>query len=382
MLHWVLIATATIAGAAPPADWRTSEHLKAAEYVRKLGGVGVSFRWSPGGRLETSLRFREGFNGLRPEALPHLRALPRLREVIDYRYVHIEDNRRWCRSIDRDLALLASCSTIERVEIRNEELTQAGLLQLQRFKGLRHLSLLLCERTDADLPLIGQLRGLRSLDLLGNRLTGRTFHALAGLTNLRRLTLCGNSDADAGQLAHLRHLPLTDLDLALTRMTDANSLVLACFPRLERLCVRDTSVSDEFVRVFRHLPRLTAVNISGTEIGDRGVQALLRLPRIAEIDVSRLRLTDASARAFAGCPTLIGLTAVQCEFSSAEWFLALTGSRSLRCLSLAHTRLTDADMRALVRMPSLRELNVFGCEVTGGEVKDLRRARPGFRLDL
>jgi Leucine-rich repeat (LRR) protein len=305
-----------------------------------------------------------------------------LREFIDHRRVFVAFERAASRSIDRDLALLASCPTIERVQIDNEELTQAGLLQLHRFKRLRHLALHDCGRTDADLPLIGRLSDLRSLDLSSNRrLTGRTFHALRGLINLRQLSLCANDDADATQLAHLRHLPLTDIDLGLACLTDANSLVLACFPRLERLCVRDTLVSDESVRVFQHLPRLTAVNISRTRIGERGLRALLRLPRIAEVDVGGTLLTDASARAIAACPTLVSLEADECKLTSAG-FLALTGSRSLRSLSLANTRITDAHMRAFVRMPSLRQLNVSWCRITEVQVKELRRIRPGFRLDL
>jgi len=57
------------------------------------------------------------------------------------------------------------------------------------------------------------LPSLTKLELSDNRISGG-LSALAGLTSLTELTLAGNSIADVKELAAIKHLPLTVLDLA------------------------------------------------------------------------------------------------------------------------------------------------------------------------
>jgi hypothetical protein len=94
---------------------------------------------------------------------------------------------------------------------------------------------------------------------------------------------------DAG-LAHIRHLPLTDLCLRGTMITDAGLIHLKNMP-LTSLVLGYTLITDAGLKQLASLP-LKTLDLEGTSVSDDGLRHLQGLP-LRSLSLNRTPVTDA-----------------------------------------------------------------------------------------
>jgi hypothetical protein len=135
---------------------------------------------------------------------------------------------------------------IESVDLTCKSITDAGLAQLPRIRGLRHVDLAQTPVTDAGLAHLAEISSLQILSLNNTRTTDAGIAHLSGLTGLTSLDIGRTDISDAG-LASLRGLTqLQELDLGGTSVTDAGLPHLTALPALRSLVLRSV-LSDKRV---------------------------------------------------------------------------------------------------------------------------------------
>lgn len=98
------------------------------------------------------------------------------------------------------------------------------------------------------------------------------------------------SDLDLSLLTGLEPR-LRRLSLAGTAITDAASVELAAFTELKRLDLSRTSLSDSGLATLASLPKMESLNLFGTDITDRSVEHLARWASLRRIYVWNTQLT-------------------------------------------------------------------------------------------
>ena len=132
-----------------------------------------------------------------------------------------------------------------------------------------------------DLERLGAGGRVCSLDLALSRVTDADLAPLGRATGLRELDLFGTSVGDAG-LAHLAGLAgLRALYLESTRVGDAGLAHLARLRGLEALALSGTRITDAGLVHLKGLAGLRALDVSWTEVSEAGIEDLRRaLPGI------------------------------------------------------------------------------------------------------
>jgi hypothetical protein len=298
------------------------------------------------------------------------------------------------KATDEQLALLASLSDLETLELGNNEgITDRGLIHL------------------AD------LQNLSTLYLYQTGVRGPGLAHLERLPKLHSISLSRSELGDAGlkHLGNMLHLKWADLDQ--THITDAGMADLAKAIGLETLSLRRTDVSDEGIRSLESLRNLKSLNLVGTRVTAAGVARLKRaLPdcetwttfglgmkssetplfpeghqptaseindRLKELAIEGEVEVDASRP---GRP-IVSLRLFYCTLSDdvvlalldgmpeletlnirgglvGDRLLAGLAPRPIRLLSLQSTRVTDEGLKHLSRLPTLQEIDVSETDVT------------------
>lgn len=199
-----------------------------------------------------------------------------------------------------------------------------------RERGFPGLSLASCRHLDDGFaPLLAGAAGLRILDLFNTPAGDSALAALSGkLPRLARLNLAGTLVTDGG-LAHLRGLPA-----------------------LEFLHLGWTEIGDDGLAALAALPNLKTLVLHGTRVGDAGMAALARSAALEALDLQETAVSDAGVRA---------LTAL--------------APRLVR-LYLGYTAITDGCVDDLYRFARLRTLMLRATRVTPARDADLARAMP------
>lgn len=144
---------------------------------------------------------------------------------------------------DKQLAVLAGLSTIEKLELSGSQVTSEGLKNLTGLSKLYMLHLDGTQVGDDGLAQVARLYGLGVLSLDKTRVTDSGLQHLKRMPQLERLYLNTTSITDAG-LAHLAELKnLKELSLVETQISDAGLFHLKGLKNLEMLKVHDTRVT-------------------------------------------------------------------------------------------------------------------------------------------
>jgi uncharacterized protein (TIGR03067 family) len=146
---------------------------------------------------------------------------------------------------------------LERLTLREVKTSNAGLEHLSGLPQLRGLVIDRAPIDDDGLKHLKGLTGLKWLVLDGTRVGGNGLAHLKDSGQLRELYL-RNSEIHAGFTKHLKLFPnLRFLDVALTTTGDGELKLLPPLPRLERLLLNKTRVTDSGVRSLQEArPRL------------------------------------------------------------------------------------------------------------------------------
>lgn len=179
-----------------------------------------------------------------------------------------------------------------------EGITNAGVENLDRFPNLIRLDLSANSLGDAALVEIAKLKHLTYLQLNYNpKITDAGMVHISKLTTLEDLSIMDSQVSDEG-LKSLKGLrELTVLYLARTKITDTGLDALD-FPKLKRLALNGTGITDDGVAKLAKLPSLSNLNLSDCQVTDKCLGSLKKFPKLHRATLYQTKVTRAAADAF------------------------------------------------------------------------------------
>lgn len=349
---------------------------------------------APLARLTQLRCLRLGWTAATNDDVRHLCALSALNEL------------QLCRTRvgDDGLAVLADAlPQLHTLDMAGCPLTEACGASLGSFPALRALSLAGCAVGDACMAALARgAPALRSLNLAHTRITDEGVRnslaalplledvdlecctvsdpgVLRGCLALRRLRLCDTATNNAG-VERLRGLPLNELDLSFSGITDAALLALS--PTLTSLRLDTRGVTDAGLRHLAHLSSLRRLDLFGARVGDAGMALLVSLKHtLRALDVCSGGVSDA------GVVHVAKLTLLETLNLSQNWRITdasiapLCSLPHVQSLGLSGTRVTGAGVLLLESLapPTLLSLAVYGCKVAP-EAAAAQARRPSLRI--
>ncbi len=174
---------------------------------------------------------------------------------------------------------------------------------------------------------------------------------LGNLTELQQLDLSYAHVDDAG-VQHIAELPLTELWLQSTKITDASAATLSQMPTLVDLQLNSTDLSNQFLESLEPLPNLRELGMRGTKVTGEGMAFMPRHSKLERFDVYHTDVDDAGVA-------------------------RLTDCTALARLGLSMTNVTDEVFAELAKMPQLTDVDLSGNRpVTTEAVKAFEAAHP------
>lgn len=179
---------------------------------------------------------------------------------------------------------------------------------------------------------------------------------IAALKELRRLDL-SNAEIDDDGLRLIEQLPLRELWLQGTNITDASAGTLSKIKSLEFLQLNATSISDAFLERLAPLPELADLGLRGTQVTGVGMKYLSRHPKLAKLDVYHTEVDDAGIGHLAACQSLVRV-------------------------GLSMTQITDAVFQSLDLLPNLTQADLnANALVTTDAVLTFEKSHPKCHIE-
>ena len=146
---------------------------------------------------------------------------------------------------------------------------------------------------------------ITAVDLRGSWICDSQLIDLARLPRLEKLDLSHTRISDEGML-YLKTSPtITDLNLFYAeQVTDQGITAIKNWKHLKRLNLRGTRISDNALDVISHLTQLEALDIANTQITDNGLDSLVTLINLKELSLGRRSESDREVELLRLLPTL------------------------------------------------------------------------------
>ena len=238
---------------------------------------------------------------------------------------------------DERLPKLWSLSECSRLDLSNTAVTDAGMVHLN---GKRFFS----------------------LTLSGTRVGDDGLEQVRGCDRLVGLYLSKTDITDAG-MVHVASLrKLKRLGLSDTRVSGIGVKQLAGVRALETLWLQRTRIDDNALRSLERLP-LRQLHLDGTQITDVGMESLARIPSIVHLHLFDTQIGDSGVAHLSRLPNLVSLDLARTKVTD-EGLKHLSGHQKLRTLMLSDTAVSDAGMKHLTSNSTLRTVYVKGTDVT------------------
>ena len=237
-----------------------------------------------------------------------------------------------------------------------------------------------CTLQARDLFLLRWIRGLRALSISESNFPIDGLRQLQGMSSLVILDL-SRASLTSEDLSRLPEFPkLIDLRLNGTQVSDTTLVsILKKYPRLDRLELENTDVTDKGVAALGILTELTAVNLDGTKLTDRGLVVLASLPLLSELHVGRTRISDRGLIPLEHCPKLESLSLTGTSVTN-EAIAILCRFPNLEELNLDYTQVSDEGLERLPEIRTLEGGSVIGSKVTVEGMRVFRERFPGLSV--
>lgn len=150
---------------------------------------------------------------------------------------------------------------------------------------------------------------VNKVDLRESRVDNDLMIHVGVLKELRRIDLSG-ADIDDQGLRRIAHLPLSELWLQDTNITDASAATISKIKTLSFLQLNATDLSDSFLEQLQPLPQLRDLGLRGTRVTSVGMQYLSRHANLEDLDVYSTEVDDLGVEHLVACQSLtdVGLS--------------------------------------------------------------------------
>lgn len=219
---------------------------------------------------------------------------------------------------DAAMESLAKMSELRAVRLVGDNVTDAGVARLMELPHLTELDVRNCRGvTRKGIELAAAKKTLRVLKIGGPKIGDDVLKVVAGMTNLTGLSLDNSFVTDAA-VARLDKLPLEDLTLyQCPNVTDKGLEVLSSYGNLERLTLSDVGAKGAALAALPHPEKLTALDMAQSRITDAEVPNLAKLKALRTLDLSQTAVTDAAIDTLAKMTSLRKLVLSQTGISEA-----------------------------------------------------------------
>jgi hypothetical protein len=273
-----------------------------------------------------------------------------------------------------------------RLDLTETLVTDSGVRELAKFKGLTGLNLNFCPGvTDEAAGTLGRLTGLRDLSLRGTGVTDRGVRAvLPNLPNLTALCIGGDQVTDQALAAIAARPRLTEVNLKDSKLVTGKGLKeLARLKELRYLEVVRCPEAGSGVPELAGLTGLRELYLVGVPVSAEGMKAIGASRALESLAVDNVGLTDAGLKELRGLADLTFLSLQSNPAVTDEGLAALGELAGLRELTLdGCERVTDDGLRHLAKLGRLKSLSVRGLQrVTPKGVADLKARLPGCYVD-
>jgi len=202
---------------------------------------------------------------------------------------------------------------------------------------------------DTPLGSVEELRHAHTITLSGKGTTGPWLRRLAALTHPTRVVLTGTDHTDSA-LCELRDLPVEQIALFSTDVTQAGLAQLARLPRLRRLDIYGTAISEATLALLVHIEELHLAQVTPSPSG-----GLSSLRALKHLEVRRHWPVELFSEV-ASLPLLETLEIEDDDFGGPE-LGRLRGSPLVR-LAISRSDIGDGDLAHLAALPRLRHLTL------------------------
>jgi Leucine-rich repeat (LRR) protein len=389
-----------------PEDLSLLAELPCLEYLNPGGRRLTDAALGPIGKLRSLTQLILGGTRVGP-GLAHLENLKSLRSL------NLKANTN--SDINRHLVHIAGLSELERLDLSDTLISDAGMVHLKDLVKLKKLDLFCNSPNAGKITHVGlaHLKNLKALKdfRMPSRITDESLVVLSDFDSLRSLNLWGGEVTDKGMAFLPRFKSLTDVDICSPKVTDAGIKMLLGCPKLTGLSIQRAAITDEALVHIAEIRTLRYLSLWKVPISSRSFAHLRRLPSLRELDLTSLKLdpsfidhlseirslerlklcyldTEFTDQAFASLGRLTSLNYLDIMPSAAanarftdSGLTSLSNLKNLTYLSLAYCRnITDKGLASLEGLSSLKQLRLFEARVTMAGVKRLQEKIPGLTV--
>lgn len=212
---------------------------------------------------------------------------------------------------------------------------------------------------------------------------------LARMPKLRRLDLSRTRISDKG-LTYLKAAPaLREVNLAYAeRIGDPAHAVIKEWKNLTRLSLRGTVVADETAASAASLPALESLDLADSIVGDVGVESLAQAPKLRQLTLGNVRMSEVG---YQSLRQLTGLLELDLSGGRHRGFntlsdksvQAIASLTQLRVLKLGHLRFPEKSFPAFAALVHVEDLGLEFCpEINDSAIPVLAKWKSLRRIDL
>lgn len=211
------------------------------------------------------------------------------------------------------------------------------------------------------------------LHLRGTSVTDTELLDVARLPKLERLDLSHTRITDEGLLYLKRAKQIRDLNLFYAeQITDQGMAAIRDWKNLKRLNVRGTRIFDGTLAIVSGLTQLEALDIAYTQVTDNGLDGLVPLTKLKELSIGRSKLNKNALEVLRLLPTLEyldlggphpgpgGYRAKPGTPMPEEVPRAISELKQLRVLKLSYSEINADGLRILAALDQVEKLSLAG----------------------
>jgi hypothetical protein len=201
--------------------------------------------------------------------------------------------------------------------------------------------------TDEGLLLLRDLCSIRRLYADNSHVTDVGMKVVASFPDLEEIDLRDASQVGDAGLKHVRNLTkLKGVLLRRTRVSDAGMHFLRDLKYLEVLDLGMTPVTGEGLKRLTPLTCMRQLSFWGNEIDDEALAAVQRMKGLEILDLGGAAVSD-------------------------EGLKSLEGLSKLEVLGLRGSQITDAGIQRMTRLSNLRQLDLYNTPITDASIEHL-----------
>ena len=270
---------------------------------------------------------------------------------------------------DDDLVYLKDFTFLRKLDLlRNDDITDAGLMHLSNLTNLEVLFIIGTGTTDAGLAHLKGMTKLSSIWMGGPHFTDAGLAHLKGKEHLTNLSIPGTSVTDAG-FEQFKDKRFREIDLSGTRITDKSLSHIGRMTDLLTLNLANTDVTQSGLDNLVDLTKLKAVDLSGIEIADQWLENLKNLENLWGLTLNNTKITGSGLKFLEHLPiSFLSISDNEIEDAALQ---SLGGFRNLEFLFVDNTKITGPELEHLKDLTELMVISVSNAELTDEGLKHL-----------